>query len=91
VVVCGLNGFVWLNVDQGCTNTGRQVAVATKSFRWFLISVDPQYGTGVVWPYWLLEFLDGSQIFGKFVQPWDGNQSRRFINTNEPLDFIKWG
>jgi hypothetical protein len=54
--VCELSGFVCLNVGQRCTKTGRQVAVATKFLRWFLISVDPQYGTGVMSPYWLLEF-----------------------------------
>jgi hypothetical protein len=46
--VCELSGFVWLNVGQRCTNTGRQVAVATKFLRWFIISVDLQYGTGVM-------------------------------------------
>jgi hypothetical protein len=56
VVICELNGFVWLIICQGCTNTGSQDAVVTKFLRWLLIFVGPQYGTGVLSPYWHLEF-----------------------------------
>jgi len=54
--VCELNGLVWLTEGQECTNTVHKIVMETKYLQWFLMYVDPQYGTGVMSPYWLLGF-----------------------------------
>ena len=48
--------------------TGSQLSLIF--WLWTLIFVGPQYETCLVSQIWRLEFLDGSFIFGKFVNDW---------------------